>query len=297
MVDWPPRGTLCTLCPTNAPTNTPLSTPQPENESMVAGRRLHEHLEAACQLPDAVEIPIESAEDLFAARLLDTLCKLSHLDAAHPRVREVWVAAYLQPDSDVCGVWVTGVVDELQYDNDRIVVVDDKTRMRPVLPHERRQTATRLQVALYRCMLQRMADNRHALADLAALRGLDVHAPLSQPLVQALLPFVHTDAAQQMTLATSLPILQGLVAAAIPALSSRLCVRYLLRGTGEEFASVEYVHDQAWLQARLCFHLRFLGGGAAPECAQLQPLCFHCAFWNSCRAGRVVLGYPPTRPY
>lgn len=111
---------------------------------MLAGRHLHEQLEAACQLPDAVEVLIESAEDFFAARILDTLCKLSHLPA-HQRVREVWVAACLED-----GVWVTGVVDELQYNGGQALVTDDKTRMRPVLPPERRQAATRLQVALYR---------------------------------------------------------------------------------------------------------------------------------------------------
>ena len=113
---------------------------------MLAGRRVHEQLEAACQLPDATDISVETAEDAFVARILDTLCKLSHLGPTHSRVRELWCAAYQE-----AGVWITGVIDELQYDdNGRAVVVDDKTRMRPMLPHERRQTATRLQVALYR---------------------------------------------------------------------------------------------------------------------------------------------------
>lgn len=99
------------------------------------------------------------------------------------------------------------------------------------------------------------------------------------------------------TLASVLPPLQQLIAAAVPPLHDALHVRYVLRETGEEFATTVHEHDPAWLAERLRFHLAFLGGVKAPESAQLRALCFHCAFWNTCRAGRVVLGYPPTRPY
>ena len=141
-----------------------------------------------------------------------------------------------------------------------------------------------------------MAEEKHALTDLAAQRSLDVHAPLSTPLAHALSLHVPSPAASA-TLATVLPPLQRRLAAAVPALSDVLCVRYMHRGSGEEFATTVYDHDPAWLQERLAFHLRFLRGVAAPECAQLRALCFHCSFWNTCSAGRLVLGYPPTRPY
>lgn len=137
-----------------------------------------------------------------------------------------------------------------------------------------------------------MAENKHSFIDLAAQRGLDVDAPLSPLLVQAL-----DTTLQPATLATVLPSLQQRLAAAVPELGDALHVRYLLRETGEVFSTTVYAHDPVWLDGRLRFHLGFLGGGAVPECAQLRALCFHCTFWNSCRAGRVVLGYPPTRPY
>ncbi len=155
---------------------------------MQQGRQLHEALEQEATIPDAIPIPVHSAEDAFVARLLDTYTKLTALwrvdgggdgddgndggdggndgndgnkpgsgetgstlvgDGGPPqigRVREVWVAAKLH------GMWVTGVVDELQWlrETQQARVVDDKTRGRSCLPDMARQAGTRLQVSLYR---------------------------------------------------------------------------------------------------------------------------------------------------
>ncbi|KAG5836718.1 hypothetical protein ANANG_G00231540 [Anguilla anguilla] len=104
------------------------------------------HLNRELELQEVVSVPVRSREDQQAVSFLNLLSMIPDLQAGL-LVRELPVFGLLE------GVFLTGVVDELRYDEKgELVLTDLKTRAANSLPDPAQAKGSSLQVRLYKLL-------------------------------------------------------------------------------------------------------------------------------------------------
>ncbi|XP_005410626.1 PREDICTED: exonuclease V isoform X2 [Chinchilla lanigera] len=135
------------------------------------------HLARELELHDLVTIPITNKEDAWAVKFLNILTMIPTLQS-EGCLREFPVFG------EVEGVFLVGVIDELQYTaKGELELTELKTRKRPLLPLDAQKKKDCFQVSLYKCIFDAMVQGKVTPASLIHHTKLCPDKPLG-PSVQ-----------------------------------------------------------------------------------------------------------------
>lgn len=203
--------------------------------------------------------------------------------------REVVLHGWIAPDATLSQtptpalVLVSGIVDQLVF-RDTFTVVDVKTRLSATVPLDAVQlSAARVQVWLYRYMLETLARDPHtttqSLLELARRYGHSPAAPLTDACCAGLQEvFGHSGC----SLAAAAELLAAAYHHTLPYLSASCAVEYHSGGTAFHVAS--YPYNAAAVEAQLRDSMLFWQGTRNPQGVDPSraAVCSYCSFRPWC---------------
>ncbi|KAK9909719.1 hypothetical protein WJX75_006580 [Coccomyxa subellipsoidea] len=209
-----------------------------ETEAMSAGSVLHKALEL--EVKTVVEVEVASREDAWALRLIECIVCLRQL-MRKGMTRELYVFGKLQ------GHWVKGIIDELQLDElGKVRIVEHKTRRNSSVPSQAQKDTARLQVMLYRSLLQGLTDACDAElgSEILALHRLDGKAQLSKEVMK------HSRTHKIALIVNLNQLLGSLRATALklPPCSEEMQVKYLWQEDGSVLGCMDVWWDAEFLE-------------------------------------------------
>lgn len=239
---------------------------------MQAGLATHAKLEA--QVSVLVEVAVETPEDVWALKLLNTIQGIHQL-LSEGMTRELYIFGELE------GIFVRGVIDQLDIQDDGcLLLVEHKTRRHASLPSQAQQRGTALQVMMYCHLLERLGQLLEgSLLELIAERGLSATSELSATLKQ------HAHRTLVMPISNLPSVLEQLsyAVAALPPCSIAE-VRYQWQQDGTELGRELVVYESDILLQHVLSHIRFWKGHIAPSKVRDTDLwkCHRCLFNTHC---------------
>lgn len=247
---------------------------------------------------DIVKVESVTKEDRMAVQLINTYAQLATIKAGKIE-RELFVFG------DPCdqGILVRGVIDQLQFspENDELILTDNKTRRTKSIPGPNQKMGTRLQLMLYKYLLDYMLlgitksallyDHLHLNQDACLTRG-----PLDF-IQNSGLGALFWDAIPNACNSGSRPVLTQLkfgtvvdcimtrIAGLNLPIVGSLMVLYEHQGTGEVLGVDSIEYDEQWMKDQVENSLKFWGGERTARGADIEDTtwkCGSCQFREIC---------------
>eukprot|EP00897_Mesotaenium_endlicherianum_P007552 jgi/Mesen1/6825/ME000035S06200 len=248
--------------------------------AMLAGSSRHAELEA--EVVEAVEVAVHTREDSWALRLIDSATRLRQLRLTG-LAREVFVLGLVE------GAWVVGVIDELRSGGGAApaMLVDTKTRLRPTAPSYAQKQNSRLQLMVYKLLLDTMVGSGFPLDSFCTHFALRLEHRVSDEVCAyaastGVLPLVETLADAAVALISECALHQQS--------HGSLLLRYEWQADRSLLGQDEFPHEPEWAAERLQWHLGYWQGLRAAEHVPEDELwkCRFCSFAASCSTGSAV---------
>lgn len=271
---------------------------QAREDTLARGTEIHDAMEREVQ-PIRLTFRLVSPADEWALYLLQFAAGI-HAARTSGCAREVPVLGYVQ------GRLVRGIVDELRREGTSLLLSDTKTRRSSRLPTELDQLQARLQVMLYKRLVDSLylgitgqeseAMDPYAepvsLDTLGATLQLDMDAPLSSEFHADVQTMIQTTAtpwkpseASHLTLHTVLALArQALGRHNTQHVAHELELVYVQRDTAQPLGVARFHTEPTLLQDYLEHLFLLLHGRRAPEgvAAQSTRRCDSCAWREGC---------------
>lgn len=236
-------------------------------------------------------------EDKWAVRLLTTYRQLSIIKEGKME-REISVFG----DLFNTGILLNGIIDQLQYckDKEELIVTDLKTRRTNTLPRGSQMMGHRLQVMIYKMLLDGMTRGHTQMELLVEHLKLNFSTQLTSSVIEhicetglrSVFTTLHSneilcenDLDMKMTFGNFVEIVSKLIRGLdLPPVSS-LMIYYEHQETNEVLGVEEVAFDEGWVKERLESAVSFWRGereATGPEIEDLDSKCANCQFKNVC---------------
>lgn len=191
------------------------------------------------------------------------------------------------------GVAVTGVIDQAQYclEDNSLILLEFKTRKQPSLPREEQMRGQKLQLMLYKNLLDGLTQGTTNYEDVFRLMKLNMSKPLSNgPLdfyqqlhIAGLFPKELTNGAS-LTLGEVVQTIKPLIVKLGLPEASCLLLHYQHQGSGQEIGVEMAVHDQSWAMKEVKKSLEFWLGQRESHGVDIEDAwkCATCQFAKVC---------------
>ena len=211
------------------------------------GDSLHFFYFAEIEIREPVKVKTLTKEDLVSVDMINALVRL-HSVAMGNTEREIKVMGRVT-SQEGRGLILSGIIDQLQYkpSTRKLVIQEMKTRTTKSLPEDAQKQGVKLQVNVYKMLLDSLTQGCHDYADLLKQKGLKIDQKLSQGPVQYLRETkLVKEIREDLTLERlSIIITQSIKALDLPPVEAMI-VQYVYQGDltvlGEELVGCE----EAW---------------------------------------------------
>lgn len=243
-----------------------------------------------------VEVESVTKEDRIAVQLVSTYAQLATIKAGKIE-RELSVFC----DPFDLGILVRGVIDQLQYspESGELILMDNKTRRTKCMPGAEQQKGTRLQLMLYKYMLDHMCLGITKPALLYKHLHLDRDTCLTKGPLDYIcncgLSSMFSDEAPNSNGSSSRLtrlkfgaladcILQHIAGLSLPLVGS-LMVHYEHQDSGEILGVVPVEYDEPWMKTEVEKSVEFWAGERAARGVDIEDTswkCCSCQFKDIC---------------
>jgi hypothetical protein len=239
------------------------------------------HLELEKEVQTRVEVEMLTAEDAFATRLLNTVYGLHSLVTAG-------ITRELPVQGKAHGVWISGIIDQMVLSwssaEQRMMVSisEHKTRHRPTMPPCAQTRNSRLQVMIYKSLLDNLKSitEPETSQELYTLFNLNPKLQLSLQIQQLAL----MQLAQQVSCIDDAMVALQDILSQLPPTSSDLSIVYEHQHTQKHIGTDAFKYEAAWMEQTLQQQLAFWKGASAPErvMEEEQWKCKNCQHQKIC---------------
>ncbi|KAG6570766.1 Exonuclease V, chloroplastic, partial [Cucurbita argyrosperma subsp. sororia] len=261
-----------------------LSGVRKKTKAMEAGIARHAMLEA--EVVKKVKVQVKSAEDNWALKLLNFTFGVNQL-LFEGLTRELPVMGLVE------GVWMVGVIDEIQMleiGTCKVpMLIDTKTRMRHTIPAEPQQRNGKLQLMCYKFLLDCLICDGFSTRQFFDFFSLNPHSILSEEIADSTVSFGFTaktldDVVRYYINCCSM----------LPPVHNQLLLRYESQKDQSIIGEDEFAYDHGWLKSQLETSLQVWHGQREPECTPPEERwkCRHCQYASDCPANASL---KPTR--
>lgn len=234
-------------------------------------------------------VSTNTREDKWAVQLLNTYKQLTIVKEGRLE-REISVFG----DLFNSGILINGIIDELQYstETEQLILTDLKTRKTNTLPGETQILGHKLQLMVYKILLDGLTRGSTKMELLAEHLKLNFAAQLSTNVIDFIISsglqsvFSAEPSGDILTLdfkgfvATVRKLIRGLD---LPPVTS-LVVHYESQATNEVIGEREAEFDEGWAREKLQSALQFWRGKREPTGPEIEDMwkCDSCQFRSVC---------------
>ncbi|KAF5751527.1 hypothetical protein HS088_TW02G00541 [Tripterygium wilfordii] len=246
------------------------------NEAMKAGSVRHAKLEE--EVVKKVEVRVKSIEDIWALKFLNFITGAKQL-LFEGLTRELPLICFVE------GVWMVGVVDEVQLpttDPNRYpVLVETKTRVQDTLPAEPQRRNGRLQLMCYKYMWDSLVADKFPSRQFFDFFSLDPYYLLSEEIQVS----TASSGFHVKTLDDVLKCYSNTCEMLLPA-HDLLLLRYELQRDNTVLGEDHFTYDPDWVKSQLQGCLEFWLGERKANfiLEEEQWKCRYCQFASVCPA-------------
>ncbi|MDE1865618.1 MAG: PD-(D/E)XK nuclease family protein [Candidatus Micrarchaeota archaeon] len=238
-------------------------------EEIKKGRQMHEEMEGKVNIPVMLE-PTTWPDSLF--KILYT----SYL--AVSGLRERGKGREIQMYGSIGGYRLSGRIDQLETEGGKVVISDDKTRSDPSPPSDAQILTNKVQMFMYRKMLDDARSGEYTLQNFSRAYQID-KMQLSEQFKRQL---------RATGVGDGLSTLKSVADAyfdelkGIPEPSARLRVRYIDKMTGDEIRIYSFDYNPEEAQGIIKHVLQFWNGERESEPVKEGEKwkCNHCKFFG-----------------
>lgn len=246
-----------------------------KTEAMKAGSDRHTELEKEVMV--RIDIPVETQEDMWGIRFLNFIVGINQL-LTQGMTRELMVIGSLEE-----GIWVIGVIDEIRMPMDGPLInpllVDTKTRNKPMLPSEPQKRNARFQLMFYKFLWDNIIGGKFSSEQFFVHFDLNPKRALSEDVKKF-----------GISLAFQLNTLEDVVAQfkevcnMLPRSKEHLLLRYEFQGDSSGLGEFMFSYDHIWLMGQVRRGLDFWLGVRCSNSVSWSEKwkCNFCKFKNNC---------------
>lgn len=243
-------------------------------KAMKAGTDRHAQLEE--EVVKRVEIHVKEREDIWALKLMNFIVGVNQL-LFEGLTRELPLFSFVQ------GVWMVGVIDELQLPTTESIqspfLVENKTRSQSTLPSEAQMRNGKLQLMCYKYMWDTTVSHNFSVTGFYTFFGLTPHYTLSDE-IQGL---VAASGIYAKTLDDLVMYYRNTCGTLSPA-QDELLLRYEFQGDHSLLGEEKFTYNSTWLMSQLKCSLEFWLGEREPSYVSPDESwkCRYCKFASIC---------------
>lgn len=238
-------------------------------KAMKEGRVIHEELEEEVNIPIMLQ-PKSYPDSLY--KILYTSLEATKALKANKKTREI------QLYGSINGYKLVGKIDNLEIRNGMVIVSEDKTRQSNKMPSEAQQLIHRIQVMVYRKLLEDLRTGSYGFQNFDA-----AYKPAAMQL---------TDEFKRQLNAISVPaqsqsissIAKELFTAlnGMERISNTLIIRYIEQFTGKEIKQFTFEYSETEMNDIIKYILKYWNGErkAMPVPESEKWKCNHCMFFG-----------------
>ncbi|ELU13659.1 hypothetical protein CAPTEDRAFT_98409, partial [Capitella teleta] len=231
------------------------------------------HLAREAELHTKVPVPTTTKEDAFAVTVINIIGSLRRLLSGSPMVREMPI--FGMPFD--LGIFVSGIIDQVQCDPESMHydIWELKTRSSMSVPSGAQKDSTKIQVMLYKKMLDDLILNRITHRMIEKHRKVDLYLELSLS-VQAECPGSENNLHQLLSVLFDMGQKMTCV--------SQLFVEYCYQEDKSAIALEEVQYDEAWLCQKITHYSEFWYGKREVCGVDIEEAwkCHSCDFQDHC---------------
>lgn len=142
-----------------------------ETEEMSKGKGIHRKLHE--EVAHLVPVETVTSVDRIALAMYNNLSGIKRL-LSQGMTRELMIFGKIN------SLFVVGKIDELAIKNNRVFLMDTKTRQKDSMPSEAQKRTTRFQLTLYNKLLQNIIKNEFTTTDLLDFYGINANEDISK---------------------------------------------------------------------------------------------------------------------
>ena len=237
------------------------------------GRAMHEHMES--EVNEQISLQPKGYTDALYKNLYSSYKALEALEA-HGKTREVQIYGSLS------GYRIVGKLDELDSEGSETMIIEDKTRGSDTVPSDAQALTHKVQVLIYKKMLQDIKDGRYTADNFKS--SYAVRTMLLTPEFTRQLDALGIE--KQLQNVASIADAFFASAIKINGVSDTLCIRYINQYTGKQTNLIKFKYDEKEVQEIVRYVMKYWSGGREP-----QPVpeaekwkCNMCRFFgNECK--------------
>ncbi len=240
-------------------------------KGMKKGKDRHEELHE--EIVELVELIPRSYEDRLAIKLRDCYTGLKNLLAENiTREIPVW--------GKVNSLFVVGVIDEINFENNNLKILDNKTRRSNRMPTMAQKRTTQFQLMIYHHLLRLIKKNEFSARELLRNYGFDSNSKITNSLIKQVNKVGENIEPNLLKLAKDTFASIG----ELPELSNDLHVRYEYQKSKEIIGVDKFTFDPFKFQKTCNFVEEFWLGkrNAKPVSSRNKWKCKFCEFKEMC---------------
>jgi len=248
-----------------------------ETKGMSKGRERHKQLHE--EIAVLIRVEPKTIADSIALRLHNTQVGLKRL-VIEGMTRELPIFGKIN------SLFVVGIVDELSLKNNRLFILDTKTRQKDTMPSEAQKRTTRFQLMLYNKLIQDLISEKFSMAELLNFYGFKSSDKISDDLNKQINLIGHKIEANIKKLAdNTFRLFQTL-----PNPEKIMNIRYEFQQNRKLIGVDEFSFEQSSFQKDCNFVEEFWLGKreAIPVGINNAWKCNFCEFHNDCEEKPVV---------
>ncbi len=233
------------------------------------GRAMHEGMENEVNVP-IVLMPKSYPDFLYKSLYTSTMALEALFKNGKAREIQIYGA--------ISGFKLVGKVDLLELHDDEVTVVEDKTKANDNMPSEPQLLTHKVQVMLYRSILEELRSKRYSIEDFRK-----VYKPAFMritPEFSRQLDALAIEKDMQSVDAIAVKLFDEF--ARIKRISDNLRIRYINQFTGKEIGVHRFVYNEDELNSMMEFSLKYWRGEReslpVPESEKWK--CNYCAFFG-----------------
>ncbi len=243
-----------------------------------------------------MEVKTLTKEDLVSVDIITTLVKL-HSVAMGNTEREIKVMGRVTSDEGR-GLILSGIIDQLQYtpSTKELVIQEMKTRTTKSLPEAAQKQGVKLQVNIYKILLDSLTQGCHDYADLLKQKGLKIDQTLSQGPVQYLRETKLVKDIGDLTLNRLASVVTQSIKALYLPLVDAMIVQYVYQGDLSVLGEEPVGYEEAWSRQVVLSAGQYWRGEREARGVDMEDCwkCSTCQFREVCvwRRGRELESSP-----
>lgn len=237
------------------------------------GKAIHEALEDEVNVPVMLE-PRNYADFMYKSLYTSWLSLSSLVEKRRGREIQIY--------GSINGYKLVGRIDQLQMEEGKVVLLDDKTTASPKKPSDSQLNSNRVQLMIYRKMLEDICSGAYAEANFTMSYGID-RLTMSNEFLMQLRATGVPDELHDFRSITGAFFLKY---RSIGSLSNTVRIRYIDQSTRDEIGSYSFEYSDTAAQEIITYVLKYWNKerDASPVPESEKWKCNRCAFFgNECK--------------